>query len=90
MVSKKLQLARKIKKKETIHARAVSVEVGDKVEPGDRLGRQGNTGLFEDDDKTRSHVHIEVREGETGKTVRVLTVYVIIYIKILYPISLNG
>ena len=51
-----------------LHARTVSVEVGDKVEPGDRLGRQGNTGLFEDDDKTRSHVHIEVREGETGKT----------------------
>ena len=51
-----------------LHARTVYVENGDMVEPGDRLGRQGNTGLFEDDDKTRSHVHIEVRDGETDKT----------------------
>ncbi len=51
-----------------LHASSVYVEAGDEVEIGDRLGRQGNTGLFENNDIDRSHVHIEVRDGETDQT----------------------
>ena len=51
-----------------LHARTSYVGDGDLVEQGDLLGRQGNIGLFENDDKTRSHVHIEVREGEIDET----------------------
>ena len=47
-----------------LHARRVDVDVLDRVEVGDRLGRQGNTRLEKDDEKTNSHVHVEVREKE--------------------------
>ena len=44
-----------------LHAREVFVSMENPtIKRGMRLGKQGNVGLGESDDKTRSHVHIEV------------------------------
>lgn len=46
-----------------IHGRDVYVNIGDTVEPGDKLGEQGNLGLGYANATTAEHVHVEVREG---------------------------
>ena len=47
-----------------LHARSVNPRLGLRVKKGNYLGRQGNTGLDEDNDTNSSHVHVEIRKGE--------------------------
>lgn len=47
-----------------LHAGTVEVEKEAIVKKGDYLGKQGNTGLNENDDETNSHLHVEIRKGE--------------------------
>ena len=42
------------------HLDSVAVKVGDKVKPGEMIGRQGNTGQ-----STGSHLHYEIRKSSS-------------------------